>query len=106
MYLLLKLLSNLVEAERTGALQENQFVVEVVEGAGGEEMVHIGKELFMNDMDPVCLGCEFRTDADEFVNATFQTEVRDLGIELVRGCTGLEHVRENECPVQTTPNPS
>ena len=69
-------------------------------------MVHIGKELFMNDMDSICLGCEFRTDADELVYAALDTEVGDLSIEKVWRDSGLENVRENQSLVQTTPNPS
>ena len=104
MHLLFQLFRDLIEAERTSAFQENQFIVQVVECVGGQEMVHISEELLIGDLDPVCLGREFRADTDEFVDATLETEVGDLGVELVRGRTGLEHVGENESLVQTPPS--
>ena len=106
MHLLFELFRDFIEAERSGTLQEDQFIVQASESAGGEEMVHVGKEQFIGDMDSVCLGCEFGANTYEFVDATLHTEVRDLGIEGLRGGTGLEHVREDEGFVQTTPNPS
>ena len=104
MHLLFQLFCDLIEAERTSALQKNQFIVQVVESVGGQEVVHISEELLIGDLDPVCLGREFRADTDELIDATLETEVGDLGVELVRGRTGLEHVGENESLVQTPPS--
>ena len=92
MNLLLQLLGDPVKTERTGTLQENKFVVQVVEGVRGQEMVHIGKELFVGDMDPVCLGREFRANADKLVDAPLHAEVRDLGVEDFGGGACLENI--------------
>ena len=104
MHLLFQLFRDLIEAERTSALQKNQFIVQVVESVGGQEVVHISEELLIGDLDPVCLGREFRADTDELIDATLETEVGDLGIESLRDYTRLKNIRENQSLVQTPPS--
>ena len=69
---LLQLFGNLIKAKRTGSLQEDEFIVEFTERLRVEKMVHIGKELLVGNLNLIRLSREFRPDADELVDATFQ----------------------------------
>ena len=80
MHLLLQLFRNLVEPERTGTLQQDQLVMQAPESFAGEEMIHVGKELFVGNLNPVGLRHQFGTDADKLRDATLHSQIAHLGI--------------------------
>ena len=101
--LLFQLFCDAVEAEWTGSLKEYQFVAKVGNGFRGEEMVDVGVELLVSDLDPVGLGREFRANADELADTSLQAEVGHLGIERLRRGACLKDVAEHKRLVQALP---
>ena len=100
-HLLLQLFRNLVEAERTGTLQQDQFMMQGCKGIAGKEMIHVGKELLVGDLDSISLCREFRTDANKLVDTTLDGQVAHLSIEFIGGRTSLEDITEDQCLRQT-----
>ena len=99
--LLLQLFRNLVEPERTGTLQQDQFMMQSCKGIAGKEMIHVGKELLVGNLDSVSLCREFRTDANKLVDTTLHRQVAHLSIEFIGGRTGLEDITEDQRLRQT-----
>ena len=96
MHFLLQLLRDEIEAERTGTLQQDQFVVETSKGITRQEMGHAGKELLIGNLNLISLRHQLWSDTDELLNATLHSQVAHLGIERFRRSTCLEHIREDQ----------
>ena len=96
-HLLFQLFRNLVEAERTGTLQQDQLIPKAAEYIAGEEMRHIGKKLLVGHLDLVCLGRQLRTDADELLDAALHSQFVHLGIKHLGRRARLEDITEDQC---------
>ena len=96
MNLLLELLGNLIETERTGTLQENHLIAQTGKGIATQEVVYIGKELLVGNLDFIGLGSELGADTNKLGDATLNSQLGYLGVEFFGRKTRLEHIAEDK----------
>ena len=94
--LLLELLGNLIETERTGTLQENHLVAQTTKGIATQEVVYIGKELLVGNLDFIGLGSELGADTNKLGDATLNSQLGYLSVEFFGRKTRLEHIAEDK----------
>ena len=91
---LLQLFGNMVEAEGTRSLDENEFVTKGMEDFTAQELVGRSKERRLADSERRLVGHQARPNADELVYAALLAQVIDLGIELSVSHAALVDVAE------------
>ena len=94
--LLFKLLRNQVETKRTGALEQNHFIAKRGESIARKEMLDISKELLISYLDLIGLSSEFRSNTNELGDASLNSQLADLSVELGRRYTCLENIAQYE----------
>ena len=92
--LLLQLLGNLIETERTGALKQNHLVAQTSKGIATQEVVYIGKELLIGNLYFIGLGTELGTNTNKLGDATLNCQLGYLGVEFFGRKSRLVHITQ------------